>query len=210
MTTRRAGCSCGQLHLTIEGEPSRISMCHCLECQRRTGAVISNQARFRREQVTFAGKATAWTRTAESGNVAGSIIRQGIELEVGSWRDVEEHAEICYRSRACGVHVKNIGCRRSVMHAVMRSYSGKGTKALFDLLEKNKGEVESLIRGVKGFVSYALVRTTRGGFSVSVYEDKAGADESSRAAREWIAKNASKTGVARPIILEGTVMLQLK
>ena len=97
------------------------------------------------------------------------------------------------------------------MHAVMRSYSGKGTKALFDLLEKNKGEVESLIRGVKGFVSYSLVRTSRGGlFSVSVYQDKAGADESTRAAREWIAKNASKTGVARPTISEGTVMLQLK
>jgi hypothetical protein len=66
--TRRAACSCGQLHLTIEGEPSRISLCHCLECQRRTGAVISNQARFRREQVTFAGEARAWRRTAESGN----------------------------------------------------------------------------------------------------------------------------------------------
>src|SRR5262249_10238494 len=64
----RCACSCGQLHLTIEGEPSRISMCHCLEGQRRTGGVISNQARFRREQVTFAGKATAWIRTAESGN----------------------------------------------------------------------------------------------------------------------------------------------
>ena len=68
MTTRRAACSCGQLSLTIEGEPARISMCHCLECQRRTGAVISNQARFAREQITFAGKSTAWTRTAESGN----------------------------------------------------------------------------------------------------------------------------------------------
>jgi len=68
MTTRRTACSCGQLHLMIDGEPSRISMCHCLACQRRTGAVISNQARFRREQVTFAGKATAWTRTAESGH----------------------------------------------------------------------------------------------------------------------------------------------
>ena len=56
------------------------------------------------------------------------------------------------------------------MHAVIRSYSGKGTKALFDLLEKNKGEVESLIRGIKGFVSYSLVRTTRGRFSVSVYQ----------------------------------------
>jgi hypothetical protein len=68
MTTRRTACSCGQLHLTIDDEPSRISMCHCLACQRRTGAVISNQARFPREQVTFTGKATAWTRTAESGH----------------------------------------------------------------------------------------------------------------------------------------------
>ena len=68
MTTRHATCSCGQLKLTIEGEPARISMCHCLECQRRTGAVISNQASFRREQITFTGKSTAWTRTAESGN----------------------------------------------------------------------------------------------------------------------------------------------
>ena len=32
MPTRHAACSCGQLYLTIEGEPSRISMCHCLEC----------------------------------------------------------------------------------------------------------------------------------------------------------------------------------
>jgi hypothetical protein len=29
--------------------------------------VISNQARFRREQITFAGQATAWSRKAESG-----------------------------------------------------------------------------------------------------------------------------------------------
>src|ERR1700722_7973744 len=42
MTTRRAACSCGQLHLTVDGEPSRVSMCNCLECQRRTGGVIGN------------------------------------------------------------------------------------------------------------------------------------------------------------------------
>ena len=63
--TPHAACSCGQLQLTIEDEPSRFSMCYCLECQRRTGAVISNQARFRREQVTFAGKDTAWMRRLE-------------------------------------------------------------------------------------------------------------------------------------------------
>jgi hypothetical protein len=43
-------------------------MCHCLECQRRTGAVLGTQARFRRDQVTVAGQATAWKRRAESGN----------------------------------------------------------------------------------------------------------------------------------------------
>jgi hypothetical protein len=68
MTSRNAACSCGQLHLTIEGEPSRISMCHCLACQRRTGAVLSNQARFNRDQITVVGKSSTWTRTAESGN----------------------------------------------------------------------------------------------------------------------------------------------
>jgi hypothetical protein len=67
-TTRRAACNCGQLSLAIEGEPVRVSMCHCLECQRRTGAVISNQARFAREQITVTGQSTAWTRLAESGN----------------------------------------------------------------------------------------------------------------------------------------------
>lgn len=68
MTTRRAACNCGQLSLTIEGEPTRIAMCHCLECQRRTGAVLSNQARFIRDQVTIVGRSTVWTRKAESGN----------------------------------------------------------------------------------------------------------------------------------------------
>ena len=68
MVIRHAACSCGQLHLTIEGEPSRIAMCHCLACQRRTGAAISNQARYRREQVTFAGESMEWMRTADSGH----------------------------------------------------------------------------------------------------------------------------------------------
>ena len=45
------------------------------------------------------------------------------------------------------------------MHAVVRAYSGKGTKELFDVLDKNKADVEKIMRAVKGFVSYSLVRT---------------------------------------------------
>ena len=95
------------------------------------------------------------------------------------------------------------------MHAVIRNYSGKGTKALFDVIEKNKAEVEKVIRSVKGFVSYSLVRTSKGGFSVTVCKDKAGTDESTRAARDWIAKNARGTGAAAPAVSEGTVILHL-
>jgi hypothetical protein len=67
-TTGRAACSCGQLSLAIEGDPFRVSMCHCLECQRRTGAVLSNQARYAGSQVRISGRSTAWTRRADSGN----------------------------------------------------------------------------------------------------------------------------------------------
>ena len=69
MTTRHATCSCGQLHLAIEGEPVRISMRHCLECERRTGAGGQQTRRATgAQQIAFAGNATTWGRTAESGN----------------------------------------------------------------------------------------------------------------------------------------------
>ena len=93
------------------------------------------------------------------------------------------------------------------MHAVIRNYSGKGAKELFDVIVKNEAEVEKVIRPVKGFVSYALVRTADGGCSITVCQEKAGTDESTRAARDWTAKNAGSTGAAAPNISEGTVML---
>jgi hypothetical protein len=65
--TRQAACSCGQLKVTCEGEPARISICHCLECQKRTGNVFGTQARFPRERVTIEGRATQYTRLGDSG-----------------------------------------------------------------------------------------------------------------------------------------------
>ena len=96
------------------------------------------------------------------------------------------------------------------MHAVVRSYSGNGAKELMDALEKHKADVEKVIRSVKGFVSYSLIRTADGGISVSVCQDKAGAAESNLKAREWVKQNASNTGVGAPEISEGSVILSLK
>jgi hypothetical protein len=96
------------------------------------------------------------------------------------------------------------------MHTVVRSYSGKGAKELVDTIEKNKKEIEKLLRSIKGFHHYYLVRTADGGFSVSVYHDKDGTDESIRVAKDWIAKNAGNLGVAPPTVLEGSAALHFK
>ncbi|AHE52532.1 GFA family protein [Sphingomonas sanxanigenens] len=70
MTTRTASCSCGQLRATCAGEPVRVSICHCLECQKRTGSIFAVQARFARDQVVAEGRSTAWTRVGDSGAAA--------------------------------------------------------------------------------------------------------------------------------------------
>jgi len=67
MATRHASCSCGQLALTCEGDPLRVSMCHCLACQKRTGSVFGVQARYARDKVTIEGRATEWVRIGDSG-----------------------------------------------------------------------------------------------------------------------------------------------
>ena len=96
------------------------------------------------------------------------------------------------------------------MHVVIRTYSGKGAKELFDVLEKRKAEVESLMRSVKGFVSYTLARSGDGGVSVTVCQDKAGVDESVQKAKDWVAKNAGNTGAGAPRVSDGAVIIHLK
>ncbi len=68
MTTRRASCSCGNLTLTTQGDPVRVSVCHCLACQRRTGSVLGMQARFAGDKVNIEGPSKEYIRTADSGN----------------------------------------------------------------------------------------------------------------------------------------------
>ena len=70
MSTHEAGCACGQLRLVCEGPPARVAMCHCLDCQRRTGSVFGVQAWFPRERVRQpVGKTTSFVRTADSGRI---------------------------------------------------------------------------------------------------------------------------------------------
>ena len=66
--TRVAACQCGQLKAHCTGDAARISMCHCLACQQRTGAPFSANSRFPRANVRIEGEGRQWGRTADTGN----------------------------------------------------------------------------------------------------------------------------------------------
>jgi hypothetical protein len=92
------------------------------------------------------------------------------------------------------------------VYAVVRTYSGQGASEVFELIEQRQEDVKALLTGVPGFVNYAAVRSDDGGVTMTVCDDKAGTDESSRRAADWIKENAGATGNP-PTITEGNTVL---
>jgi hypothetical protein len=68
MPIRHASCCCGELSVACDGEPVRVSVCHCLACQQRTGSIFGAQARFKREQIKVEGEAREFMRIGDEGN----------------------------------------------------------------------------------------------------------------------------------------------
>ncbi|MDP6691705.1 MAG: GFA family protein [Alphaproteobacteria bacterium] len=68
MVTRTASCACGQLDVDCVGEPQKVSLCHCLDCQRRTGSTYGIAAFFLRDDVTTKGRTNTYQRSSDSGH----------------------------------------------------------------------------------------------------------------------------------------------
>jgi hypothetical protein len=65
--SRTASCLCGALRITVNAPPVRVTVCHCLDCQRRTGSVFGEQARFPRDAATMSGTSSTFARTGDEG-----------------------------------------------------------------------------------------------------------------------------------------------
>ena len=70
MTARTASCRCGQLRAAASGEPVRASVCHCLNCQKRSGSAFAVQVRWPAEQVEVTGRSGTFAKAGDSGGVA--------------------------------------------------------------------------------------------------------------------------------------------
>lgn len=66
---RRGACACGAVTLTCEGEPLRRSLCHCLQCQQRTGSAFSIHAYWPTASVMVTGAVKRFSRSADSGRL---------------------------------------------------------------------------------------------------------------------------------------------
>jgi hypothetical protein len=91
------------------------------------------------------------------------------------------------------------------MFAVIRHYHfNPGDGAEID--RRIREEFVPIMKGANGFVRYYWLDTGNGeGASLSVFQDKAGADESVRLAADWVKDNLSKLLTEKPEIIEGPV-----
>ena len=91
------------------------------------------------------------------------------------------------------------------MYATIRIYSGDPGFA--DALVENQDEVRRIISQIGGFKSYYLIKTADGTASISVFEDEAGASESTRAAAEWVRENLPDATVGAPQVISGEAVI---
>ncbi len=95
------------------------------------------------------------------------------------------------------------------MHTVIRHYSGTGASDLADQISAQADGVEAGIRSVPGLISYALVRTSDGCISITVCENKTGADESVRVAAEFVRDNCTAQA-SPPVVSEGETVIHFR
>ena len=63
----KAQCSCGSLSADIPDTPEKVTACHCIACQRRTGSVFGVTAAFAADDVTVSGASSIYERPTASG-----------------------------------------------------------------------------------------------------------------------------------------------
>jgi hypothetical protein len=91
------------------------------------------------------------------------------------------------------------------MHAVIRAYAGN--TELADALVEHEDEVRQVISGISGFKGYYVLKLAEGTSTVSLFENEAGAEESSRAAATWLQENLPDMNVQPPYVTGGEVVL---
>ncbi len=87
------------------------------------------------------------------------------------------------------------------MHAVIRRYANAAP--LIEAMDRSPQEIERLMAAVPGFTAYHAVRSGDTLVTVSVCRDRAGTDETTRRAAEWVRDHVPAGAVGAPEVTDG-------
>ena len=91
------------------------------------------------------------------------------------------------------------------MHATMRYYPGN--TELADQLASRADDIRSVISGVAGFRAYYVLQLDDATVSITVCDDAAGTEESTRVAAEWLRENMPEVAASPPMVSAGAVTM---
>jgi quinol monooxygenase YgiN len=89
------------------------------------------------------------------------------------------------------------------MYGVVRQYTADPA-TLRDLTGRIE-KVVTVLQGIQGFISYDVVVAGNTLIAISIYADKAGADESTATARRYVQEEWSDLTIDPPEVTEGEV-----
>ena len=58
MVKRTGGCHCGRVKFSVEGEPTRVGLCHCTDCRQESGSAFTYFGVWPAEQFSSNGETT--------------------------------------------------------------------------------------------------------------------------------------------------------
>lgn len=64
---RTARCDCGALTVSVRGEPERVNICACEQCQRRSGSAFTYTAFFPKTAATVEGESRSFRTFSDTG-----------------------------------------------------------------------------------------------------------------------------------------------
>jgi hypothetical protein len=91
------------------------------------------------------------------------------------------------------------------MYAVIRRYSG--VAKLIREIESKQDDVKRLISGTPGFVAYYAMRDGEALATITLCQDRAGTEESSRRTAAWVRENLPGVRVKAPEAYGGEVFI---
>jgi hypothetical protein len=92
------------------------------------------------------------------------------------------------------------------MYAAIRRYKTKPGSPISEVTRRAQEDFVPIISGLPGFVAYyGVVAENNVLVTVSIFEDQAGEEESTRRAAEWVKQNVAEFVEGSPEVITGSV-----